>query len=55
MMTVAQEVEATLYGDCRNREGNFLVVATDVLKVSQQEIDERLAKEKADTGVEHGA
>ncbi len=43
LLTVAQLVEITLYGDAQERDGNFLAAAASVLKVPQQEVDEALA------------
>jgi hypothetical protein len=44
-MTVAERVEATLFGDCKHREGDFEAVAADVLKIPQEEVDRLLAAE----------
>ena len=45
MMTIAERVEATLFGDCGRRDGNFLSVAAEVLGISQAEVDAELARE----------
>lgn len=44
--TISERVEGVLFGDIRHREGNFEAVAADVLRMSQAEVDEALAKEK---------
>lgn len=43
LFTVAKLVEVTLYGDCEERDEDFLSVATEVLKVPQAEVDEAMA------------
>jgi thymidylate synthase (FAD) len=40
LMTVANLVEITLYGDQQDREGDFLSAAAQVLKCSQEQVDE---------------
>ena len=46
-MTIAEKVEATLYGNCRHRDGDFLAVAADVLKMTQAEVDAAVAAENS--------
>lgn len=44
--TIAERVEASLYGDVKHREGDFEAVAADVLGISQAEVDAELARER---------
>jgi hypothetical protein len=54
-MTVAERVEATLFGDCRHRDGDFEAVAAEVLGVPQYEIDRMLRMERALDGEDSAA
>lgn len=45
-MTIAEKVEAALFGDVKHRGGDFLSVAADVLKMSQADVDAALAAER---------
>lgn len=38
-MTISERVEATLFGDVRHRDGDFLSVAAEVLSLTQDEVD----------------
>jgi hypothetical protein len=53
-MTIRQRVEATLYGDCLDREGNFEAVAADVLGMTQEEVDKALIEEMVGHPIESG-
>ena len=46
-MTIAERVEATLFGDVRYRDGDFESVAADVLDMPQAEVDAEIKRERA--------